>query len=600
VAERLLKSPINEETSDLYAQYIELLGELHSPDAVRTITRNEVCSIFNRGKTNNRIVLGLRRYLEVVKSRVRQLLSLDIETETSRDMEFRGSPRTRLKLLQELCSRPSMRQSFSREDLAKHGEAWGIRRCIIDPDLIDDHLLACLGLDEFIPSAVEQCFPSPRKAIPMEDQIAVKAEAVPSVKDMFANGLEPLLLQDQELELPKDVRYFRLFRITKGKNRGKILGTYNTPDHKKEVFLSDDINSAYRRIDHILEGYDEEIRILGTIDRNVRAVRDKYANDWNSVKEHEEIPALIAKIEAIADTLSPHVKDEHKKQIRSQVRECLSVLDSLGRKNPNAKAARLSTALSRIGSRLSAISRISQHLINDRVHVDRYRQEERRLVLDFCDKVESHGDKLIVVDTDHEIKDANRSFILANLREARDTFKRFKFQPYLALAEDMTRDLDIIIDCIENNKESPEDRVARQQAFLRVYTIAKIIKLEHMIGSIKNRFFKQTANLEDINTGPLFSEIKKLHEYFAPKKRAVKRDVRVEPLPEGQAAITDSYPLYVAMHAEIRELLRLGAQACSSELQTDERSADRVKLLVEIDKRLKNFSISKLMEDIRQ
>jgi hypothetical protein len=289
--------------------------------------------------------------------------------------DFRAAPRTFVKTVQEIFSRPEDRMVVGRdEDL--NG---ALGQIIIDPRRISNTVLENLGLDEFIPE----------KGLKQEQQLERRAEAIPQIKDMLRN-LHPIRLPSETEHNDNQRRYFRAMRIGSGPNKGHLIGTQHI-DGQKRLFKTD-LPNAERRLLHIEESYNEEIRKLEFIEFSLNRVLNALQTDWEGLKQNEEA------MQTMKDTLTEcvenldHSSGRTKRSLRAQIDKCTSLKDSTGRYNPTAMGSALRRALRYLDSRHRSIERIWRYVGQDKAKIAQIKYAQEVPVDEFLDQVERmHG-----------------------------------------------------------------------------------------------------------------------------------------------------------------------------------------------------------------
>lgn len=264
--------------------------------------------------------------------------------------DFTAAPRTFWKTAEEALVAPADRVVVQRSTTTKQVMA----ALVVDPRLVTPVLLRNLG----IPDPVEE------KGLALEDQLTLRARAIPEVKGALAH-LEPIRRPDEGDSTLGDLRYFRMMRVSAGEREGKVVGTQTIGGQK--ILFGTDLRGAERRIHHIRHNYEEEIEKLTWIHGVILNLR-KNLEFWKKPGREEDLKKLLATMEQVVESLA-NVEDDYKRKLRERLAKCTDVHDSRGRVNPGSKQADLTKALDFLGGRLRSIESISKYIGEDHTKV---------------------------------------------------------------------------------------------------------------------------------------------------------------------------------------------------------------------------------------
>lgn len=481
--------------SEEFQKYTALVPEYDFPMSQRAATELRGLVYDEKGEVlpENELVRNVRIFRERIVAKIPQLQdnvywkkSLHAVkdgrqevTVGSTEAEFRRAPRTDLKTFQEILSAPQERMALNRDE--KFVTA---RNIVIDPKRITNTLLANLGLDEFIPP----------KGTRQEEQVALRAQAIPAIKEML-ESIEPLTLAHEQ-ELSK-LRYFRLFHIGGGKNQGMVLGTQVIADHK--VMFLTDLHGAARRIDHIRDGYLQEITTLQQIQAAIREVDGKISTDWQKTKEPEQIDAVKAQLLGLVDTLR-FVTNDHKQKMRKQIEQAVSLgsVYTLPEKrkmvkgvstvvrpaktvvalNPGATRARINTSHMHIGKRIDEIASIRSYLAKDQTRLDTYLQAQTQPFEAFFKTVKGLHEQFKIYQLDRPMSPQERARAIQNLEALKKklafaTTPIMLFEPYQSFADELVARIDLTVEALRKD-ESPETRTEAAAEFTKIFLMTKV------------------------------------------------------------------------------------------------------------------------------
>lgn len=492
-----------------YQEYMDLLGLEGSPQRKELITK-EAESIKQWPKE-------IAAYQEVVRAKIVQLLgnTLFPVRRVKRQQDFNASPRTKPKMVQELFTADTELQAITRDDIAEHGETAIIQNIIIDPRRITDTLLRNLGLNEFIPTG---------KKLSKADRMKMRVGAIPVIKEFLTHAIEPLAYGHEEVQQPEDRGYFRLFRITKGKNTGRMVGVQDNGNGEK-LFLTD-LHSAFRRIDHIEESYAEEMEKLHRIRQILRDITGRVQSGWSEIRDTVELEQMKAELFKIVESLKL-VKNKHKVKMKENLERCLTFQDKTKRMNPGSRLAILASVNDSIGRRIDESGRILGYLAKDRVRTEDAIAEQANILADFHHRVEQHVDRLVLLHPSKKIDPTARQKIITNLTVQRTQCESFVFEPYVSLARFVIAEIDAIIAIL--NSDNVNDQGVREQAkksFIMMYVVSKLLKLEMDLMKLRDEFFAPGQKLENVYVKSLVERVQAIHEAFFIKKVAPEMRVK--------------------------------------------------------------------------
>lgn len=573
-------------------QYKQLVNADANPYAAQAV-QAELDEIYfdekREPRTEKEISQRLAAYQSSIKARIDQIMGMDPGAFNHRQVkdreEFESSPRTKLKLVQELFSSPADYQAVTREEIAIGEEADLFWDMVIDPSKITATVLKDMGLDELIPKNLEAHLAEQqgRKKRRLTKQVKTEllTESIGYVKHFFGNCIEPLTLGHEDRRPESKQVYFRLFRITQGPNAGMILGTQVEGD-KKILFLTD-IASAGRRIDHISDDkYTKEITKLKKIEGTLADMSKKIdEGSWEEIKSSGELERMQAKIAAIVDSLK-FVRNDQKREILERVARCVSFKDSKGRLNPGSKMAIWNTTQRFIGERIGEIERISGYLAKDRVRVTSYMRGEAERLNGFYTTVNENTRRLRIIDVNAPLDEAAVAKITTNLRALISSCEDFKFEPYMTLAARMILEINSIIEIL--NSPDHDEKAKREKArysFIRIYSIAKLLNIEDELITVRNEWLSPNYNPEHLYAKGLMDRLKGIRNRFMEK--GVAQDV----------VMKDLSPIY----GEIYKFLSGAISTLGQGMSKGKTEKDRVEAVKAVDKMLKEFSVAKLLKN---
>lgn len=382
---------------------------------------------------------------------------------------FQRSARTDFKTFQEFLSSPIVRVAYSRTRVA----GASLDDIIVDPDCISDTLLENLGLAQFkLPKGVK---------LNAAQRLAHHAQAIPSVKARLGE-LTPLKL-NSGLSPDHPRRGARKPAIGSGLRLyydadGNVLGTQSPNGKGKKVLYFTDAHGAHRRIDHIRDGYDEEIQTLQHIKATMSDVSQRVGADWNSVKA--DMQAVQGKMMTCIDSLR-HVSNEHKRQMKRiivdafdfQMDHKLQSGEVQRRPNPGAHRARFTKIPKFVNARIGEIASIRSYLEEDQVCVKKHIADMQAPLGSFLTTVEQLHERFSLLDEDKPLSNEERAKIMRNLDSLKDqcqsTEERPLLQPYRTYAEEVTHHINRTREFLQ-----ADEREKAKAEFVNAYIVARI------------------------------------------------------------------------------------------------------------------------------
>jgi hypothetical protein len=399
--------------------------------------------------------------------------------------DYNKSPRTLAKTLQDIFTLEYERIAFSSSEAEEVKDLYSI---MVDPTTINETVLRDLGMKQLVPLI------SSNKKSEMVEKAAM---IIPEIKKAFPR-IEPLA--DVEGFNTRNLRFFRLMRIAEGDNKGFVLGTQNIAD-KKRIFKTD-LDGAYRRIDHIKNAYEREIRILTEMNAEIEKVRIRITDDWHNVKiDKDSIKKSLLKH---LDTLQM-VRSNEKRKLKNRIERAMNLKFARkfppkyktveGKKqlvkparevfvdNPGQASALLATVPLLIEKRFTEMRRIIGYLSQDQMRVKAFIEKQEVPFKLFFNTVERGYEKFRLLHPERELKQDEKEKIIANLKDTKymiDPIRREKegkmfLEPYLTFAEDMDKYLSETISQLEQPTElNREQRIEIARSFTKAYLVAKI------------------------------------------------------------------------------------------------------------------------------
>jgi hypothetical protein len=442
------------------------------------------------GHEDKEVRRNIEFFIEMVRFKLAQLMDNETWEEKggSTQEEFEKSPRTFMKTVQEILTHPTERMVFERD------EKPNLQDIIIDPRKITNSLLQNLGLGEYIP----------KKGTPKNLQLQARAQAIPEIREMLS-GLEPI-------ELPGESRmdYFRMMRITKGRNTGFVIGTQGSRGEK--LLYKTDLFGAERRLEHIGSGYSGEIAKLKEIEHHLKIVQERL-RDWNELKDTGELQELRDRMLVCAEGLK-FVQDADKKALKEKIGRCVELKDGQGRDNPTITRSVIGSTFKFLGARLRRIERISGHLGQDGTKIEQLMHEQSLPLDDFVEGVERlHGQFSIL--KDEEMSDDQKAEMIRNLRRRISDAGQLQFEPMRTFGKKFMRHALSVIEALQG-----EGGDAKEE-FVKMYLVTK---LSRAYGEIQELY--RRISLDGVGIDFVREEAQKIQEKLDAQE--VAPDLQVE------------------------------------------------------------------------
>lgn len=497
-----------------------------------------------------------------VHSKVQQVLGVQDDFQrrrTPRD-EFECSRGSLLKRIQSVFTSDEALQIFPPE------EPGSAHEIIIDPRKITDDMLSALSIHR-----------PHRTRLSAVEKLEIRTSAIPAIKNALSTSLEPMPLYTDESSNP------RFYIVTQGDNQGKILA-FRT-EGKRSTFYVTTLHSLARQIDHIREGYAEEIGQLGDVKVFIDRIISEVQGDWQAVRESGRLEEIQDEITEYIESLE-NVRNPYKLAILAKLEEGWSFKDSLGRQNPGAVLTKLASVKDEANKRIAEIGRISKFHSRDYIQVLEVMGEEVSKFRRFNDQVQNAGDRLRVLNTDTPISQADRGLVKMNLMNIRRICEEFRFKPYIDLARDMIARIDTIIEVLDSGSEEPADREKAKFNFLSLFSASKIIEFEELLLGTRNTFFHPRQNLRTISAKALVGDLKKARGSLQRKVAAENGNIReYNENVSDRDKVPDYYDIYVELYRLLGEWIGMAMRASTSTTPEEEK----LQVLREIDQGIKKF-----------
>jgi len=517
------------------------------------------------------------------------------------EAEFKASPRTILKTLQEIFTPPTEKMAFQRDELCSKGKDMSC--IVIDPASINATKLRNLGLEEYIPEKGKRMTPAER--------MAFMARAIPDIKEILSN-LESIRMPQNWHE--SDNNYFRLMRIGSGKKEGYVLGT-QVIRGKKTMFVTD-IHKAYRRLFHIMgESYKQEIKLLRELETSILKI---HADLEKWPMGPEDLESTRAKLHEMADSLK-YVEDEDKVRIKKLIdasvelktsrtipakfgksekdgkREVIREKKTVEQVNPKATRARLYPSRIRksFQSRVDRIRRISSHLSQDNVVSEDYIIRQQIPFDKIMDLFES---KTVGVNMDRtptvkssKITESTLDRIDRNCSYAQGVTP--PVEPYLSFSRK------VLSHTAETRRliEIDAPRIERASEYMKVYFVAKIQRFYQRLQHVYGRYISP-SEIPDFEK--LSDEIGLLEKFL------FKKEVRALLVKDGQKnevfLKSKSYSVaYGKLDQFIKEMLVCSREAAKLQAEHPENTDDLKRLQKTLREHVKGFDFPELIAGIQ-
>ncbi len=476
---------------------------------------------------NRSIARNLRLFQIVLRSKIQQMSDNPLweAKHGSEDKDFQAAQRTLPKTLEEILVHPTERMIFTRAELADPElmDA-ALQNMVIDPRMISDTLLENLGLTDLIPAKGEK----------EEYKLQKRTAAIPEIKKML-HGLEPISRSNEPHA--HDLRYFRLMRIGSGKNTGQVLGTQHIEG--KKILFKTDLHGAGRRLVHIEQGYEEEVKKLKWIEMTLDSVT-RNLKYWQQIKNSDKLAKLKEALGECVNSLE-FSRDKTKQKLRDEIKACLDFSDATGRKNPTVVSGKLERAKARIGNRLGKIEAIWSYIGKDKAKVEELISDEERPLLSFVNEVEKLHERFVIL-KDRPMEDEEKARVISNLMDRRAEAEKLRFEPMLSFAVKFISQIDAVVAALGNDNF---DVAARE--FVKVYLVAKLARSQKDLTEFYKKISLDAGNL-DPNT--LVADLQVVNDNLA--SHPVKPDLEIA---EYKPHYGEVYHVLNSIRKKLRELL---------------------------------------------
>jgi len=492
MAKRLKAVP---DISKQYQAYINSSPGFH-PDTKDPRALKDENLIFSKShmrcepREHNEVVQRLKLFQIAINAKIAQLLFNPVWQShgPATQEEHRAAPRTFLKTVQEVLCHPCETMAFDPEELSEEDEKDALNNIIIDPRKISDTLLENLGLPEF----------RPPKGTSQVEKLSYRAQAINPIKGMLAS-LESLSSPGQSR---KNERYFRLMRISEGRNKGHLIGTQMIAGEKK--LFKTELNGGHRRLHHIEQGYQQEIEKLTSIRVTLERVRDNLSY-WEDIKRTGRLDELKLALAEIVDSLE-HVQARPKRTMKEKIEKALTLKDSTNRPNPSISMYHLTQAINYLGYRLEDIGEIWSYLGRDKSKVLQQLSAQRMPFNYFVEQVEQNCRQLKILRNHPPLTVEERQKIVENLSNLRFSLARVEFEPYLSHAQVALRQIDEIIYELQNTHQPPRDKF--QDLYLNTKVVQIYDHLQDFLLKLAQNPDGQTARTLEADLNALSSLLK--------------------------------------------------------------------------------------------
>lgn len=344
--------------------------------------------------------------------------------------EFQERTRDEIKRWMELFEDPNDHQN----------EVESAAEIIFSPARVADKKLEAFDLTEFI---------CDKDATP-EQRMMAYAQAEREIKIML-DSLEFMSLEGSipvespadedspDKPKPNEVSQ-RMFRITKGRNKGKIMVTQHKDDGEL-TFQVHDLASAERRIIHARGGHERsEIRKFALLKTRLRVLHSFTGKkNWAEVRNDPLIQRTLGEIDEILDSMK-RVTNKKKQAIRTEIEDFrltskgerkTSLQDRRGTNNPSAARLQIERLLElpEFTQRAQEVRNISGHLRADEDTLKRTIAAQREFFSDFTRIVQGETMPSGVELTETQIT-AQQEFV----RGALEFIKGHNYEPFLSFA----------------------------------------------------------------------------------------------------------------------------------------------------------------------
>ena len=464
------------------------------------------------------------------------------------EMEWRAAPRTIVKTTSDILSNPVDRVTFGREELQNLAEIKkALDSIIIDPRRINDTLLSNLGLEKYIPAKKTKRVPG----------LIQRAEAIPEIRGMIVN-LRPFI-HAHEFEESKQ-KYFRLMRISNGKNDGYILGTQHANNGQKVLFKTD-IYGAERRLAHIQQRCGEEIHILKTIQDTLKKIHTSLMK-WHEIKDTDAIKTLMEALTSCVDKLE-FVEKPEKIKMREQIKKALTVRYKSGKQNPGAMLACLITAIDSLGRRTEEIEHINEYLGGDRIRLQGKIEDEQIPTQNFLSQVEKHHHELrILRPSQVPLTLPERQKIMHNLQNLLQDVENMQSQPNLMFGKKYKN---IITELLQKLESYDEKDISGHESMRKLFvTLYALGKMHRTMLDLKKVHYTVSLNEKTYDPKDLVAELEKIYAQI--KQTRIAQDV---------VAPQEMKNAYISIYEHLRNLTE---EAKKSLEGRDDTSAQKAKM----------------------
>ncbi len=414
---------------------------------------------------------------EAIRARVRQINRGDGQNllwgnrnQGSSPQEFRASPRTTAKSVQEVLVDPADRVAVKgAEGMDPESYAQTVLTdIVIDPRRLSDHLLKNLGLHEHV---------APKGSPPI-DRVNYKINAIPHVKEILAY-LEPVSLPEAQRQ-----KCYRLFLITHGPKEGYILGVQEIAGNDR-IFITT-LHGAKRRIDHIEDGYVRELAQLARIKNTLDEIDLSLDRDWEALKLPRRMRMLLATLHGLVDELE-FVIDDDKLELHDAIAKAAQLL---AKKNKGAAIACINELRRNrlIGGRQREIPRIFGELAKDKLMLQAVIEKEETVLEEIYVKVKEQKEEPRLLEPD-KLNDAELTAICAKLGRLAERMsgKHIKFQPNCPFADKLAHYLGRSQELLDP-KNKDRSGIDGAEAFIRAFVVSKLARFHHFLLALYEAF----------------------------------------------------------------------------------------------------------------
>jgi hypothetical protein len=522
---------------------------------------------------------------------------------------FNGSKRTFKKTVAEILTDETELLDYSEDgdDFAGENDDaafYDLSDITISPKRINNTLLKNLGLSQYLP---------PKNATRAKRMAAYK-EAIPAINEMLSS-LEPLTLPHEAD--PSDIFFFRLMRIGKGPNAGKLLGTQYVNGNK--YFFLTDLNRADRRLDHIRETYAHEIRqLIVDFKATIEAIDRDVSGKWAAIRDSDELERIKKELFGMVDDLK-YVSNEYKQEIRDILSKCTSlkttrvvsmrkgasedgtrtvkrIEQTIEVYNPGAMRAMWNKAKRLIGPRLDEIARIEGHLAEDRVRIGEYIAEQEAPFDKFYDEVERNHTKYGTLDLSKPITEDSKKGISTGLQRRRAALvpgdeacgKGITYEPYASFAKQMVVHVDRLLELCKQPDDInlPDNRKKFSVEMVNMYLVSKIQVFFHQFQEFCGEFLSP-------DRVPYFITVRNRLQALDDLIKGKTVDEQID----GELIKTPEYnDIFGSIYKLIGELKALSSQGIEAKRNKDDDTARKIKN--KMHDQASDFDFQNLMQNV--